>query len=655
MIDKLLAIIIAILLVTSSFGQSTPDSIQSILDAMPPDSNKVLKLVELSRDNCIAEPELALQFAEDARILSDSINFRKGVALAYKYEGMVYYVQAKHFETISLWEESYNTFHEINDLGGVANMLNNIGAIYFNQGLDLKAIEYYLASLEAAEQVNDTIRILTALANIGAVFSNKEQTWDKALKFYFRAMVLTEAIGDLQAYGTITVNMGQVFLEKYQNGDTREQNLDSALHYFEKSFDAFDQLEGSDIPYTLNYIGMVYAEKGDFNRAISYQQEAISIARDRNSQLVETHAMIGLAKTYELQGNTEAALNTYREVWDLAREINARLQMEDILSGLSKTYARINNYKYAYEFQMILSEVKDSIYNAKMDKAVERMQLNADVEKKQNEINILTVENEVQSLQVKQQRIMKNAFLGGLVLIMIIAFVLYRNFRIKAKSNKLLGAQKLQIENLLLNILPAKVAQELQLFGFATPRYYESASVLFTDFKEFSKIAEGLSPNELVTELNEFFVAFDGIIEKYGLEKIKTIGDAYMCAGGIPTETEDHPLQIVKAGLDMQEYMLKKNEDRVKDGKIPWGLRIGVHTGPVVAGVVGRKKYAYDIWGSTVNISSRMESNGEAGKLNISSVTHELIKDHYECEYRGKIYAKNIGDIDMYFVGNKTE
>lgn len=197
------------------------------------------------------------------------------------------------------------------------------------------------------------------------------------------------------------------------------------------------------------------------------------------------------------------------------------------------------------------------------------------------------------------------------------------------------------------------MAKELQISGKATPRDYESVSVLFTDFKGFTKIAEGLTPNELVTELNTFFQAFDSIVEKHELEKIKTIGDAYMCAGGIPTATNDHFIKTVKAGLEMQEFMFNTNEKRKEQGLVPWELRVGIHTGPVVAGVVGKKKYAYDIWGNTVNIASRMESNGETGKVNISSATYQLIKDNYSCHHRGKISAKNVGEIDMYFIENE--
>jgi class 3 adenylate cyclase/CheY-like chemotaxis protein len=212
------------------------------------------------------------------------------------------------------------------------------------------------------------------------------------------------------------------------------------------------------------------------------------------------------------------------------------------------------------------------------------------------------------------------------------------------------STQKLEIENLLLNILPQEIAQELKLKGYATPRDYEHATVLFTDFVNFSAIAESLSPKELVAELNTFFMVFDGIIERYGLEKIKTIGDAYMCAGGIPIPTQTHPADAVRAGLAIQDYVQSENESKKARGNLPWSLRVGIHTGPVVAGVVGRKKFAYDIWGDAVNIASRMESCGEAGKVNISEHTYHFIKTQFFCLHRGKVSAKNKGEVDMYFV-----
>ena len=173
---------------------------------------------------------------------------------------------------------------------------------------------------------------------------------------------------------------------------------------------------------------------------------------------------------------------------------------------------------------------------------------------------------------------------------------------------------------------------------------------MFTDFKDFTMVSEKMSPEKLVGVIHHYFSSFDAIIDKYHIEKIKTIGDSYMCAGGIPEENSSHAIDVVRAALEIQEFMFhnKSYKDIVSD--IVFELRLGIHTGPVVAGIVGTKKFAYDIWGDTVNIASRMERSGEVGRVNISGSTYELVKDHFNCTHRGKIPAKNKGDIDMYFV-----
>ena len=235
-------------------------------------------------------------------------------------------------------------------------------------------------------------------------------------------------------------------------------------------------------------------------------------------------------------------------------------------------------------------------------------------------------------------------------MLLIVAIGSYNRYKYVRRTNKIIQEERDRSKELLLNILPEETARELETNGHAQTRYYESVTVLFTDFKGFSTIAGKLSPQDLVAELNDYFGAFDEIVGQYNLEKIKTIGDAYMCAGGIPTPNDTNPMNAVQAALAMQEYMAKKNATRKEKGLDVWELRVGIHTGPIVAGVVGKRKYAYDIWGDTVNIASRMESNGEAGKVNISDSTYQRIKEHYQCLYRGKISAKNIGEVDMYFI-----
>ncbi|MGQ9619750.1 MAG: adenylate/guanylate cyclase domain-containing protein [Bacteroidales bacterium] len=226
---------------------------------------------------------------------------------------------------------------------------------------------------------------------------------------------------------------------------------------------------------------------------------------------------------------------------------------------------------------------------------------------------------------------------------------------INARTEELI-IEKEKTENLLANVLPKNTADELMAKGKVTKIKYNFVTVLFSDIQGFTKIAEETNPEVLIDELDKFFFHFDSVVEKYGIEKIKTIGDAYMCAGGIPEKNRTNPVEVILAALEMQEYMNRLKSSAEYEGMKLWDIRIGIHTGTVVAGVVGQKKLSYDIWGDTVNTASRMESSGEPGKINISGTTYEFVKDFFICKYRGKMPVKYKGEIDMYFVeGIKEE
>ncbi|MCP5501700.1 MAG: hypothetical protein H7A25_17490 [Leptospiraceae bacterium] len=226
--------------------------------------------------------------------------------------------------------------------------------------------------------------------------------------------------------------------------------------------------------------------------------------------------------------------------------------------------------------------------------------------------------------------------------------------KVKERTRDLASAKK-KSDELLLNILPEETAEELKTHGKANTRKYEMVTVLFTDFKGFTMVAEEMKPEDLVNELHNCFVYFDEVVGRHGLEKIKTIGDSYMCAGGIPKPTKTNPVDIILAAFKIQKFMEKTGQIKKAFNEPFWELRIGIHTGPIVAGVVGKKKFAYDIWGDTVNTASRMESSGFPGKINISGCTYELVKKYFDCTYRGKVQAKNKGAIDMYFVDGIKE
>lgn len=277
-----------------------------------------------------------------------------------------------------------------------------------------------------------------------------------------------------------------------------------------------------------------------------------------------------------------------------------------------------------------------------------------------DQANKLELQNsmiELQNSQIDLQKSQRNFFLAlaGIVgLLAIGAIMRYletkKHYALLQTKNEIIEEEKKKSEQLLLNILPAVVANELKVSGVAKARKYENATVLFADFKNFSAIAESLSPERLVHELDFYFKTFDEIIGKYDLEKIKTIGDAYMCVGGLPEENEENPMEMVAAALEIQTKLTALKKQRAEKGEPYFEARIGIHTGPLVAGVVGSRKFAYDVWGDTVNIAARLESKSEAGKVNISSTTYDYIKAKFACEFRGKIPIKNRGEVDMYYV-----
>ncbi len=273
---------------------------------------------------------------------------------------------------------------------------------------------------------------------------------------------------------------------------------------------------------------------------------------------------------------------------------------------------------------------------------------------------VFAQEREEQSIKLDKVKTTQKFLYALLVLGAIIILLVLKRYSDNIKQKKILIDKNKTIEHerqrsdeLLLNILPHAISNELKMEGFAKARRYEFATVMFIDFKSFTKISEQLSPEELVKHLDMYFRAFDFIIAQYKLEKIKTIGDAYMVASGL-SDRMSSPINMVKAALEIQEYLSDTALDKKELGEPHFEARIGIHTGPVVAGVVGVKKFAYDIWGDTVNVAARLQETCETGGINISEATFNEIKYFFPCTYRGRLNAKNKGVIDMYYLNNKN-
>jgi len=258
------------------------------------------------------------------------------------------------------------------------------------------------------------------------------------------------------------------------------------------------------------------------------------------------------------------------------------------------------------------------------------------------------LDNEKMDNQIRRRNIWFMVILVVIVIVSLFAVVVFiQRLRI--------SKEKKRSDKLLLNILPSEVAEELKIYGKTKAKHFDEVTVMFTDFKDFTQVSETLSADELVDIIHSYFSEFDRIIEKYGIEKIKTIGDSYMCVGGLPVVNQTHALDVVNAAMELQELICKEKARRSSLGQTFFELRIGIHTGPVIAGIVGINKFAYDIWGDTVNTASRLETEGEINKVNISRSTHERVKDKFSCTYQGKKNVKHKGEIDMYFVDSSKE
>jgi class 3 adenylate cyclase len=609
------------------------DSLRRLLSSTIPDTTRVNVMNTLSKSYFDTNPDSSVIIANSSKVLAERIKYKAGLALAIKNMGIGYYLQAKYVEAIKTWQNAMEVYKLIGDKAGVANMLGNQGAVYFNQGDDAKSLELHLKSLKMSEDVGDTLRIITSLVNIGIVYLNKEATYKKALEYLLRSYKLSLEKKDQYLIGTSSVNVGETY---FKMGDDS-----TALTYFFKSKKACEGTE--NLPYTLNYIGKVYLKQKKYDAAIGIHKEAYEFSKKLDTRLYTTQALVGLAQAYFAKGDIVSSVNTYKQSLEIGLPLNLVTEMKDAYQGLTEAYSKQSDYTNAYKYQNLLLAIKDTIYNTNTDKKLGTLQFGFDLEKKESQISLLNKDKEIQQQEIQRQKIVKYTFIGGFAIMLLFAGVFF------AQRNRIQKAKK-RSDELLLNILPEETAEELKATGTAKTKSFDSVSVLFTDFKNFTQASEILTPEELVAEINHCYSAFDRIVTKYGIEKIKTIGDAYMCAGGLPSTNNTHPFDVVAAGLEMVDFIERNKIERQEKGQPFFELRLGIHTGPVVAGIVGLKKFAYDIWGDTVNTASRMESSGQVGKVNISGTTYELVKDKFTCNHRGKIEAKNKGQIDMYFV-----
>lgn len=386
---------------------------------------------------------------------------------------------------------------------------------------------------------------------------------------------------------------------------------------------------------------------------IAEQQNDIPKATLYNTQIEKIKSI-----NYTQQQNQSLELKKEKlegQVTQLADQTETlTLQKETLTQQKERLTKKVNSLTQAQlESQLVIALQKNQVDSFRYKNITDSLLLNQ---------SKLVLAEQASKLELQESQINLHTSQRNFVIALVVIFGILaigailryletkKHYAVLTSKNEVIEQERKKSEQLLLNILPAVVANELKVNGTAKAKRYDNATVFFSDFKNFSGIAKSLSPEKLVHELDLYFKAFDKIIGKYNIEKIKTIGDAYMCVSGLPEEDTNNAMEMLKAALEIQTYLQKLKIEKTKNNEPFFEARIGLHTGPLVAGVVGSKKFAYDIWGDTVNIAARLEANGEVGKVNISSVTYDLVKEKYNCTSRGKVAVKNRGEVEMFFV-----
>lgn len=563
--------------------------------------------------------------AEEALVLAQQLDYKPGIRGANIRLGSVLMTKGANEAALAYIEKALAIDLAANQYKRAASDYILLAYAYSAQGAKAKAFSALYEGIRYSQMIKDTllqIMIYNTMGDLNADYQEEAA----ALQGYSSALRLAKLSANNQASATATIGIGSVYYKRGAYAD--------ALNLYLKA-DSLSRLTGDEITVAqnLNNIALCFEGLEVYEQALLFFHAALEIYT-RFAMASETaNAYYNMGNLYLSTQRLDSAIFYLEKAISMTLELGELGRLVASYDKLSLAYAASGNFSKAFQLRLQHSVLNDSLLNTSKVAIISELKTKYDTEQKEQEIKLLQVENNVKQRQ-------RNLFLGGTLTLLLVSFVLvFQGRRLRKARNR--------SNKLLLNILPAEIAEELKTQGHSEARLYENVSVLFTDFVNFTGISEALSPTELVAEIHKNFTAFDEIIERHGLEKIKTIGDAYLAVSGLPQPAEKHAQAVVLAALDINAYMQQQS------GKFQ--VRIGIHSGPVVAGIVGIKKYAYDIWGDTVNTAARMEQNSEAGKINISEATYHLVKDEFKCILRGNIAVKNKGAVAMYFVESAAD
>lgn len=562
---------------------------------------KIDALNEMAWECRNERPKFALEMSEDAYRLSQEHAYTKGLAYSQRNKSVCQYLLANYKEALAESSGSLMMFEELGDKLGAATALNTIGNVYQSLGDYANALDFHTKSLSLRQTLRDKHGESISLNNIGNVYQ-KLGDYQNALNCYEQSLKLKRDAGDKLGEGAVLMNIANAYMQLEQK--------DVALDCYLKSLEIAHMIQ--DRPGQANAfinIGSFYHSLGDNQNALEFNLKAFDLFKEIEDKNSIIKALCNIGIILNDMNDSDTALEYLKSALELAEEISSKELIYDTCKALSETYELKGDFKNALAYHKLYHQFKEDVFSEDVRKRLGGLEAKFELEK---------VEREKEIYRLK-------------------------NVEIKAEQEK--------SDRLLLNVMPKAIAERLKQGEYVIADYFKESTVLFADLVGFTTLSARFKPETLVVILNEIFSAFDEIMETVGLEKIKTIGDAYMAVGGVPIVRADHAEAVAEAALQMIKETTRINAQ----SNVPMSVRIGINSGPVVAGVIGRKKFIYDLWGDTVNTASRMESHSNPNEIQVTESTYQLLRDKFIFEKRGTIEVKGKGMMQTYFLKEKIE
>jgi len=586
-------------------------------------------------------PKEVLLQSGKIKMAAEAIGYKKGMARAIAIMGVASYKVDDYAQAKILISNAAAINQQISDTSNLAFCKYWLGNIELNQSKYNNALDLFQTTYELAEKINDKKNIARSLDGKASIYEALGED-DKALALYQAA--LNEA-----KQGNFTVWYPGV-MQSLGNLAYKKGKVDSAITIYNEAIKASDQVGNlNNKANCYQKLAEIYYGRKESKKAMEYIQQAMALFQQTGS--MSSFSYSRLLMSYILLSD-----RAYKVAVDLAEmslnegRATGEIQLQkDAAEVLYYAYVGMGDKGKALQYHVLFHELSEANHNETLTKKLASMELEANFEKERQIAKVEEAKRDAElGAQIDKQKLVKKVSIIGIFLFAIIAGLAVFAFNQKRKDSSLIAREKKRTDELLQNILPEEIVIDLKKAEY---KVNGQATVLFADIKAVAGKNQGNTfTKPMLSELDYYYKAFDQITSRHKIERIKTVGDAYLCISSAAVSDEDNAINVTNAALEMTQFVKQDRQERNNKGEAGFDVSIGIHTGPVIAGIIGIRKFSYDVWGDTVNIAARMEQHGEDGKINISAGTYKLIKDRFKCFFRGETEIKKKEKIDMYFV-----